>query len=741
MFGRGALTMYHFTDVPMLISGGFILILDPQQELLPKNRHRKRKIGVKLPLEKARRLWQDQLSPFHGLCNYTKELNHYKGTLFRLPLRAPGKKTTLTDSLLQVDLRTVRTLMEDYFFSAGKSLLFLRNVESIEFSIRGQDSCSWSVSADKSDGSEYEIFRRVKISIVRDNQKPLEEIWRVGLTDIDHCPASIVNPGRGSHKISECGVAACLTRPKIDQRIFCRLPLTYDSLLPISFHASFAITGDRRTIIWEDPQMVTPVATWNRWLLTTCIPDFYVDFLKDMAPKLGSEVFKFWPSTLGLTENSLSGLVAKAFWQKIMDGHRIAYELYPKAASESLPTGSTPMKKRTGGKTRKLHAVSSLNYAQFDLLPEQISAKLRPLLIELCPNLVRPPSRIWCDFEDAGTPQNLTTLTPAFFCRLFGEESNCNILEEFLGALAKREGSHSKSDALEKLLQVVVPAPNADATSLDILDGCRILPKLDGSLGLLTSKAKANTWTFVATEEEEVLFYFASYLIVNMKLFQRPMITSSATLTIRGGVMSTERNPIVDILKASFNIRTLEVEDLGMLLTQPKSPINPSALSADLGPWILKFWSYVNKRFRALSEAKKSAEPRATVQELLTRSDLKDHLIYLCKSNEDWCYITPRQFDDGPYLVQPDNKQQLVLCQEITGLGVVDPACVPYLLAEAEQDLTTNSAFERLVRVLSHLEKETAVPIQDFLSKTLSEASVKVSLLLLVHIPPQPAKF
>lgn len=27
MFGRGAMTMYHFTDVPMLISGSYFLIL------------------------------------------------------------------------------------------------------------------------------------------------------------------------------------------------------------------------------------------------------------------------------------------------------------------------------------------------------------------------------------------------------------------------------------------------------------------------------------------------------------------------------------------------------------------------------------------------------------------------------------------------------------------------------------------------------------------------------------------
>ena len=731
MFGRGALTMYHFTDVPMLISGGFILILDPQQELLPKNRHRKRKIGIKLPLKTARRLCQDQLSPFHNLCQYVKDLDYYEGTLFRLPLRTPGKKTTLTDSTLPVDLKVTKTLLKEYFFSACKSLLFLRNVKSIVYHIRGQARCTWSVSADKSEGSEDDIFRRVKISTVWDNGKlPVQE-WRVGITDIEQCPADIFNPGRGSHKISECGVAACLSHPLIDQRVFCKLPLLYQSQLPISFHASFAITGDRRTIPWEDPRKDAPIARWNNWLLTNCIPEFYLEFLKDLAPRQGMHSFNFWPSTSGLSNSPLSSAVAKAFWRQMMDDQHIAYEIFPRAVSHSLLTGLTPMKKREGGKLRKLHAVTSLKGAEFDLVPEETSKKLRPLLIKLCPNLVRPPNKIWQNIKDADAAQKIVTLTPTFFCRLFVQESKCTLLEEFLDALATVEGSQSKSEALEKLLQVVVPPFGADAKSLDILDGCRILPKLDGSLGLLTSKPQADMWTFVATEEEQELFYFASHLLVNTKLFRRPPAMSGADLTISGEVVLTSRNPIQDIAKASFNVRSLGIEDLGILLAQSQPPIEPPALSGSREAWILKFWAYVNTRFRAFSKARKSDQPKVTVEELLTKSGLNDRPIYPFESNKDWHYLTPRQFDEGPYMVKPNHRQQMVLCQEIEGLDVVDPACVPYLLVEAEHDLTMHSAFERLICVLSRIEEAKHVQVQEFLSKTLSEASILVSLSLL----------
>lgn len=722
--------MYHYTDAPTIVSGGFILILDPQQELLPKNKHRKRKAGVKLPLRKAHRLCPDQLAPFHGLCHFSKDLDYYKGTLFRLPFRVSGKKTTLTDSVVPVGSKATKTLLEDYFSSARKSLLFLHNVKSIAFNIRGQTQCIWSVSVARSGESEDDIFRRLKLSVTQHNRKPSEEIWRVGITDIVESP--VVHPGRGSHKITECGVAACVSHLGIDQRVFCKLPTHYGSRLPISFHASFAITGDRRTIPWEIQQGDATIAKWNYWLLTSCIPDFYLDFLKDLALNQGMDTFNFWPSTSGSSSSPLSGLVAKSFWEKIMDDQHIAYELYPKIVSEPFLHGSTPMIKRAGGKSRKPHAVTSLKYAEFDFLPEQTSKKLRPLLIKLCPNLVRPPSKIWPNLKSAEVTQHTVVLTPAFFCGLFGQEHNCRLLEEFLDALGVGEGFESKSEALEKILEVVVPKAisSTDGSSLDILDGCRILPKLDGSLGRLTLKMKADAWSFMATEEEQRLLYFASHLMVNTKLFQRSTTTTSSKLTDNGEVMSIPKNPIDDILKASFNVRSLEIEDLGMMLAQPQSPINASAVPESRDGWIIKFWAYVNTRFRVPSNPRESDEPKATFTELLTKCGLQDHPVYRFKIEEKWRYITPRQFDEGAYLVRPNKKQQILLCQEIGGLNIVDPAAVPFLLAAAECDLTMRPAFERLLRVLSQIVEEKQVPIQDHLSEILSEASILVSYLL-----------
>ena len=728
MFGRGALSMYHFTDVPTLISGGSMLILDPQQELLPKNRHRKHKAGVKISLEAARRLFPDQLTPFDGLCDYAKDLDYYDGTLFRLPFRTAGKKTTLTESVTLVDFTRVKKLLEDYYTNARKALLFLRNIKSISFRVRGKALSGWSVSADRSEETEDDIFWRVKMSAAWENQKSLEEVWRVGTTDIEKSPVDLVNPGRRSRKISECGVAACLSHVVTDQMIFSRLPTPFESRLPISFHASFAITGDRRTIPWEEQQSDASFARWNHWLLTSCIPNFYIDFLKDLAPKLGVATFNFWPSTSDLSSSPLSSIVATAFWERIMDAQHIAYEVYPKEASESALTGFTPMRKRVGGKTRRLHAVISLKSAQFDFLPELVSRKLRPLLNKLCPHLVRPSSKIWQNFKNAEIAQHAITLTPEFFCRLFADEDNCTLLEEFLDKAFKDGGQQNKVDTLERFLQAVVPPAGADSSSLKILEGCRILPKLDGSLGLLTLKSEAKLWTFVATEEEQKLFSFAAHFMVNTNLFRRQLLATSLKLTTNGEIQSIFRNPIEDIVNSSFNIRPLELEDLGMLLAQPESPINPSALPKSCNIWIVQFWTYLNTRLRILSDSKKNDKPETSVTALLSQCGIEDYAVYRYRSNEEWHYITPRQFDDGPYLVEPENKKDFTFCKEIHGLNLVDRLAVPFLLAEKEADLNCSAAFERLVRALSKIEEEMKVPIHRFLSGMLKENSILVSL-------------
>ena len=765
MFGRGSLSMYHFTDVPMLISGDFYLVLDPQQQYLPRNKYYKRKVGIKISLERVRRIAPDQLQPFDGLYGFDAKQNHYAGTLFRFPMRQRGARTLLKDTGQDVDLAVTRNLLEQYFVTARISLLFLQNVTEIDFRVRsnGDEKLIWCVSTQRSEGSDDEVFQQVTVESTVASDAPMIDIWRIGVMDLEQSPAGVRKVGKGVSKISECGVAACLQKGKItstqdfetardtfsqrrgdqwqnrtelSQRIFCRLPTTSRSQLPVSFHASFAITGDRKTIAFEDE---SDTSTWNNWLLKDCIPEFYLDFLKDLAPRLGQKTFNFWPSTLEVTQRTLSNTVCEAFWDKIMDQTHASYQLYPTLDFEGLAVNNekNDLRRATPRKTRKLHRVTSVSGAYFDFLADDVSSQLRRLFAILGLRLVRPPKRIWKQIKTAASAQQVVDLNPVNLAKIFREEANCRSLEGFLAHL---DDEAEKLTALAMLLESLIPAtdkslkssvPATDLTPLDFLDGCRILPKvsLSAPLGLLNLEPKEDaSWHLVASSEEQDLFAFAAESLINTNLPRR----STFKVQVDGMPKYTNsRDPIREIMEAPFNIRCLEVRDIGFLLAHPACPVATGKESADRDEWILKFWKYANKCFQKISS---SWDPAKNINsgDLLSKANLWDMAVCRFRNGEEWRYITPRQVKSQPCVVESDSIYESKLLAHMPALNLLDRDCLPYLLVEAESNLTRNKSFLRLLNALKLVEKSTGITVKKYLNNTLSSESTEILQELLI---------
>lgn len=737
MFGRGALSMYHFTDVPMIISGGYYLVLDPQQERLPRNKYHTRKAGVKIPLATARRIAVDHLAPFDGLYGYEKSNDFFTGTIFRFPFRTLGTKTALKDAAQLVDWRVAQTLLEDYFQTARVSLLFLHHVKEVEFRIRGEDCPTWKVSAHCPEGLEDAVFRRVTIKSTKKGYRTETDVWQVGMTDIEQSPADVVKVGKGSSKITDCGIAACLQQgardfdqeiksnvekvPPMDLHkdpmkcVFCKLPTSSGSQLPVSFHASFAITGDRKTIAFEDH---SENAAWNRWLLTDCLPRFYLNFLKDLSPRLGDEAFRFWPSKpSNASSTTLSNTVALGFWEKVMDIDHVQYQLYPAVnldASAAMQ-GANDLRRAKTRKTRKLHGVMPLSNAHFDFLPEAFSDKLGSLFAILQVNRVRPPQRLWKPLKHAACSLQLTELNSDFLAGLLQQEANCKHLEAFCAHLASVE---DKAETMAMLLEVLIPVTDGeDITPLYMLNGCRILPRpsLDAPLGLLTLNPPADSeWHLVATVEEQELFAFARDSMVNTRLFSRAIIKGADT-------SRRSRDPIREIMKAAFNVRELEIGDLGPLLARPESLSALEKSSDKRDKWITELWTYVNRRFRALKsvgEMVANATP-VTMEDLLSKASIRDAAVFRFTRDERWQYITPRQFGTEPCIVGPEDKEQQNLCALIPDLRCLDPSCLPYLLSESERDMSQKSSFQRFLDALRNIEQRKRVKIEPFLTDIL----------------------
>ena len=728
--------MFHFTDVPMIVSGAWFLVLDPQQESLPKNRHFKRKLGVKIPLSMARKICKDQLAPFHGICGYSDEVHSYTGTIFRFPFRSPFTTTTLHKSQKKISLASrntniqsgkividstkTRELLLEYFENAPMALLFLRNVNSISFSVRGEPQFRWFVFATRPEGSNNETFGQVTVTSSQDDEKQIERVWRVGLMDVHTCPPGVSKPGRAAGKLTTCGVAACISGPRAVQRVFCRLPTDFVSTLPISFHASFGITGDRQSIPFEDFHKDSVIAGWNRWLLETCIPDFYLEFLIDLAPKVGESSFALWPisSKNGLS-NSLSDVVISSFWRKVMDEEHRRRPFYPVCESTLMPRYFSTLIAKPG-RSGKFARTVSANLAHFDFLPRSISSKLLPLFLGICHGLVRLPEELWPDMQRSQADGKCTVLNPTNICQLFRQEGNYKFLVGFLAEMKE----NSRVEAIEMLLQSAVPLSLEDPANLGILDGCRILPRLDGSLGLLKLNPEADSeWTFHATEIEQKLFAFASCLFVD-RVFQQS--SPGPTFLMQSSAERVSRNPIREIMTAPFNVRPLALQDIGGLLARSESPTTSSLDAKRRTGWTHELWKYLDTKIKEELRAKSNDEDLQSIIELLAGCGLLNQPIYLIKYFQPDSYITYTQFEAEPYILDPMDEQQHELCMEIKDLRLIDHACAPSQLSKAENNLKDRPSFSRLLKALLMIEKQRSVSISNYLAKELTSKSVKV---------------
>lgn len=718
MFGRGALSMYHFTDVPMIVSGKSFLILDPQRRLLPKNKHFQRKAGIKISLATANRDCPDQLTPFDGLCGFSKGLEEYKGTLFRFGFRK-SVETQLKDNSAMIGSVETERLLREYFKDADMAMLFLRNVSSMSFVVRGHSDPLWNVSATRSKGSQDEIFQKIQVDSHRAGQEADSKTWRIGMMDVDKCPKDLVKPGRGAHKITECGIAACLTHPDTSQRVFCALPTDVSSL-PVSFHASFAITGDRKTIAFESERH----DKWNRWLLCSCIPGFYLQFLKDLAPQLGEDLFRYWPATRpSKSPATMSDIVAKRFWEIL--GECDTWHLFPLASSlsPSSTSGSASLlTARPSSERRKLYPCTSLKAAQFDFLPPRY-LELQPLFLDLCPNLVRLPERFWDDTRACIAFDSAEKLGPEMFCNLFQQEANCCHLSNYLSSL----NEDMKVVVMEKLLQVVVPPLEGNPKSLDVLSGCRILPRLDGSLGLLVSDNQFNTqWNLVVNHKEQELFGFAASRFVDTRLFKRTTIFENPLLSEPGMSSEAQRNPITDIVKSSLNVRRFEPKDIGALLALPQSPTQLGETEIR-DKWTKEFWRYLNKLPHTQDDVIPEHPDSKITNNMVLKCGLQHQRIYRAKTGSGCQYLSPTEFEAEACVIEPKTQTFNELCLEIPHLKIVDRKCVPYTYLQgsgnSENDLNNVKSLARLIRAFQTIERQKRTTINVYLSDKLTNGS------------------
>uniref|UniRef100_A0A3P9JZ95 HEPN domain-containing protein n=1 Tax=Oryzias latipes TaxID=8090 RepID=A0A3P9JZ95_ORYLA len=353
-FGLGFNTVYHVTDVPSILSGSRLLILDPNVTHLKKHIQHQTNPGIRLDLSQKRILdcFPGQFAQYEHIfdCTFSRQSppEPYTGTLIKLPFRSEEEvlgSEISTKVFYKHDILALR----DYFRENSKSyLLFLKNINTLSL-----QSISCTLSTPPKDG-EMETIMTISKTVESlltieetSNSKQYQAVNSLQKIDakckdiIDSCTLSIIKmtsheqfgepeedfwllyncfgTGASLEKVFQKndtavfslpigGVAVPLqTNPDTGKlaplntdfvgQAFCFLALPIHTGLPVNVNGAFAVMSNRKSL-WQSGEK----RSWNEVLLRDPVTTAYITALlalKKMSEEKQLENYcyhSFWPN-------------------------------------------------------------------------------------------------------------------------------------------------------------------------------------------------------------------------------------------------------------------------------------------------------------------------------------------------------------------------------------------------------------------------------------------------------------
>jgi len=544
-------------------------LYSPQQEILHYSPKKGRRLsGVNIDLKKVRVGCPGHLSPFDKLFEFTASMDYYPGTIFRFPLRTAASSSQLHDASQFLDGASVRQRLVTYFEEARISLLFLKNVREISYRIQHSNQTQWSVSQNSTDMSDNIVNAiRTTITSVSFNAPNCKFSasyqWRIANSEVDTPTPSLPTSSHSRvFKKVECGVAALINTelgdnssraelakcPTIIPKIFSALPLPLDSKLPVHIHATFSLSGDRRSLVIGEDGSETHAA-WNNHLLQESLPELYLELLEDLTESHPNQVLNFWPRTLSFTGNCTLHLF-NSFKEKLYTSPR---RLYLQLQNDKL----SPRRRLTFQES-----VFQLN-AAIDL--GSITPLVLSLGVPLVDNLPAAVSNALSKDERA------ERVTETSLRKLFTTAKSRKLLQEVLSRMPP---------VFNHLLKLVLSRDR-----LEEFHSCCFIRLENEELGVLKCRTKLKNPEiidyFIVTQIESKLFDFAHKILVS----------------------NTHWEPI----NAICNEDTFNVDKL-KLIHLPELFKHYDASQTLDRKWLERFWTYWNSRINQQSEARSSLE-------------------------------------------------------------------------------------------------------------------------------------
>ncbi|XP_073329465.1 sacsin-like [Pagrus major] len=382
-FGLGFNTVYHVTDVPSILSGNSLLILDPNVNHLKKHIKHKTNPGIKLNLAEQRlfHCFPGQFGPYERIfdCNFTKQSppKPYPGTLIKLPFRTEKEALKSEISTKVYHEHNIVTFQQHFIENSQTHLLFLKNIDTLSLQSISKDASTppredeieTVFTGSKTTLSTMRIHDETNVSKQLQAEKSLMKLDGKCKDVIDCCTVNIVQITNqqsgvtevqswllyncfGTHHSLEMalqenkkasfslpigGIAVPLRNdPKTGKlaslqtnlvgQAFSFLPLSVHTGLPVNVNGTFAVTSNRKGL-WESGVK----HDWNKALLQDPVVTAYVTAvlaLKEMSENKQLESYTyhtFWPNREKVSE-TFKPLV-DAFYSVIAQ-HSIGPEIF-----------------------------------------------------------------------------------------------------------------------------------------------------------------------------------------------------------------------------------------------------------------------------------------------------------------------------------------------------------------------------------------------------------------------------
>ena len=296
-FGVGFCSVYHITDIPSFVSKDWLYIFDPTLSYLKDQIKNPARPGQRVHFTSNFISRSKQLAPYVGLFDFDPQ-SSYKGTIFRLPFRTTaselsGKIYTAND---------VKQLMQQLQNASSKLLIFLQHVELVTFSqINGNDefpteTMRISMTTETIVGSRH--IHQVTCTV--DGSPDITDYWLV---------EKVTETVLGKYSTASVACELCPLPDKesyevkpVEGEMFCFLPLSKKTGLPVHVSSNFAVSNNR-TGIWtsDEGSVRSDEVDWNESLMEGVICSAYCELLEGLKEMQSDdkleeyEFFSMWP--------------------------------------------------------------------------------------------------------------------------------------------------------------------------------------------------------------------------------------------------------------------------------------------------------------------------------------------------------------------------------------------------------------------------------------------------------------